>query len=96
MTIYKCINGQLTDITERVNINGNTLTITVVDNDDLDENPQEGIIEDPIILTEPEQPQATGGGGGGGCSITTPTTAGLFNLLIMASGLAGLRIRRRK
>ncbi|MCS6998810.1 MAG: hypothetical protein NZL86_05385, partial [Aquificaceae bacterium] len=55
--IYKLVRGQYIDVTNRVQISGNTVILTIRDNTELDANAQPGVISDPIVLVVPQQQQ---------------------------------------
>jgi len=50
--IYKLVNNQYIDITDKVYKNGNTIEFSVKDNSNYDTNSTTGIIEDPVVIAE--------------------------------------------
>ncbi|MEN3027797.1 MAG: choice-of-anchor U domain-containing protein [Aquificaceae bacterium] len=95
---YKLVGGQYIDITNQVQISGNTITFTVADNSNLDANPQFGMIGDPVVLVAPpqqqaaQQPPAQQGGGGGGCSMGSGASS--TNALLWLLPLVFVVVRR--
>ncbi len=76
--VYKLVGTTLYDITSMVDIKGSTITFRIDDNSTYDTNSNSGIIEDPIILLENQNPPV---GGGGGCS--TGAGSGLYGWLAL-------------
>lgn len=76
--VYKLVGTTLYDITSMVDIRGSTITFRIDDNSIYDANNNLGIIEDPIILLENQNPPV---GGGGGCS--TGAGSGLYGWLAL-------------
>ena len=66
---YKLVNGTYHDVTSVVQINGNTVSLTIEDNGTYDSDTNTGEITDPLVMLVP---QDSPGGGDGGCSTGSP------------------------
>ena len=93
------------DITNLATVTRDAVTLTLTDNGELDQNKQPGVIEDPLIIatessTEESstgtQQTVTGSDNSVGCSISPAASplSGVFNILIIASSLVAVRMRR--
>ncbi|RMH79888.1 MAG: hypothetical protein D6674_05540 [Acidobacteria bacterium] len=60
---YKLINNQYVPFT--LQINGNTISFTVLDNGQFDINPATGVITDPVVMVVSQQQPS----GDGGCHV---------------------------
>ncbi len=112
MTVYKCIDGQLQDITGLVQISGNTISLTITDNGPFDSNYNLGIIEDPIIIAKPVTSAETENNqelensssipenttsGSGGCNISSISPiSSIPSILILLFSLTPLLLVNRK
>lgn len=97
--VFKVSPAGYQDITSRVSIAGNTVTLVVPDNGDLDEYKTAGTIVDPIAVGIPLNTNTSGGagsgGGGGGCAFNPNAKFDASLLLSLVAGLGFSAIRRR-
>jgi hypothetical protein len=94
--VYKCVRGELVDVSDVVSVNGSRVVLHVVDNGFFDEDLSRGVVEDPLIVTVSSK--SSSASKVGGCSVSSgdvPFYVELVNLLVVVAGLGGVMMRRK-